>query len=134
MSTPKPLASNEGGAPAKADAYPIRALMVLRVPRLWVVTGLLAAVLVGLITVFYISSVVDPIAHLHDLPVIVVNEDAGAMVGAQTINIGRQVQTGLTASHVVSSHLKIMTSDLTVAKQTMDSDDAYATVLIPPNF
>jgi YhgE/Pip-like protein len=108
--------------------------MVLRVPRLWVLTLLIASVMIGLITAFYIASVVDPIAHLRDLPVVVVNEDNGATIGGQQLNIGHQVEAGLTASHVVSSHLQIMTSDLAQAKRTMDDNNAYATVVIPPDF
>jgi YhgE/Pip-like protein len=108
--------------------------MVLRVRRLWVITLLISSVMVALITAFYVASVVDPIAHLSGLPVVVVNEDTGATIGAQSLNIGHEVQTGLTASQVVSSHLTITTSDLSGAKRTMDDNNAYATVVIPPNF
>jgi YhgE/Pip-like protein len=108
--------------------------MVLRVRRLWVITLIISSVMVGLITTFYIASVVDPIAHLRDLPVVVVNEDNGVVIGPQRLNIGHQVEMGLTASHVVSSHLEIIISDLPRARQTMDNNDAYATVVIPPNF
>jgi uncharacterized phage infection (PIP) family protein YhgE len=75
--------------------------MVLRVPRLWVITLVIASVMVGLITTFYIASVVDPLAHLNNLPIVVVNEDAGDTIGGQHFNIGRQVETGLMASPVV---------------------------------
>jgi YhgE/Pip-like protein len=107
--------------------------MLLRVPRLWVLPLVLASVMIGLITAFYISSVVDPLAHLSGLPVVVVNEDAGATIGAQRLNVGQQVQTGLKKSPVVSSRLDIQSSDLGEAKTTMDSNDAYATVVVPPN-
>ncbi len=108
--------------------------MVLRVPRLWVITLVVASVMVGLITTFYIASVVDPLAHLNGLPVVVVNEDAGATVGGQHINIGRQVESGLMASPVISGHLKITPSNLPGAEQIMDSNNAYATVVIPSDF
>jgi YhgE/Pip-like protein len=108
--------------------------MVLRVPRLWVITLVIASVMVGLITTFYIASVVDPLVHLNGLPVVVVNEDAGATIGGQHLNIGRQVEAGLMASPVVSSHLKITPMDLPRAQQTLDSNNAYATVVIPSTF
>jgi YhgE/Pip-like protein len=97
-------------------------------------TLLIAAVMVGLITAFYIASVVDPIAHLRDLPVLVVNEDSGATIGGQRLDIGRQVEEGLSRSRVESSHLQITNSALPQAKQTMDDNNAYATVVIPPDF
>ena len=134
MSSPEAPATPETGATAKPDPYPIRASMVLRVPRLWVMTLLIATVMVGLITAFYIASVVDPIAHLRDLPVAVVNEDNGVLIGGQRLDIGHQVETALTASKVESSHLQIITSNLPQAKQTMDDNNAYATVVIPPDF
>ncbi|HTU37122.1 MAG TPA: DUF3533 domain-containing protein [Acidimicrobiales bacterium] len=118
----------------KADAYPIKARMVLRVPRLWLITLLLSAIMVALITAFYIASVVDPVAHLNGLPVVVVNEDHGATIGGQPVNIGHQVQAGLTGSQVLTSHLQVQTSDLAAATQTMDDNNAYATVVIPPDF
>jgi YhgE/Pip-like protein len=99
-----------------------------------VITLVIASVMVGLITTFYIASVVDPLAHLNGLPVVVVNEDAGVTIGGQHLNIGRQVETGLMASPVVSSHLKMTTSDLRRAGQIMDSNNAYATVVIPRTF
>jgi YhgE/Pip-like protein len=108
--------------------------MVLRVPRLWLMTLLIASVMVGLITAIYIAAVVDPIAHLHDLPVVIVNEDYGAMIGGQRLDIGHQVEAGLTGSRIVSSHLLISVSGLPQAKQTMDDNNAYATVVIPPDF
>jgi uncharacterized phage infection (PIP) family protein YhgE len=57
------------------NPIPLRAL--LRVPKIWIVPALLAGVLIALISVIYIGSVVNPTAHLSDLPVLVVNSDRG---------------------------------------------------------
>ncbi len=46
-------------------------------------------------TVIYIGSVVDPVGHLHGLPVLVVNEDAGATVGPRHVDVGSQVVAAL---------------------------------------
>jgi hypothetical protein len=51
VSTSKSSATKDGAA-IRGDAYPIRARMVLRVPRLWVITLVIASVMVGLITTF----------------------------------------------------------------------------------
>jgi hypothetical protein len=53
-------------------------------------------------TLIYVDSVVDPVAHLHGLPVLVVNEDSGAAVGSQHVDIGRQVVSALEHSPAVS--------------------------------
>jgi YhgE/Pip-like protein len=89
---------------------------------------------VVLITAFYVGSVVDPVAHLQGLPVAVVNQDRGAMIGAQRINIGEEVQRGLSGSTAVSRRLALTVSTLSSAEQAMDRDAAYATVVIPPGF
>jgi YhgE/Pip-like protein len=91
-------------------------------------------VVVVLITGFYIGSVVDPVDHLHDLPVAVVNQDLGATIGAQRINIGREVQRGLSDSPAVSGRLGLTDTTLAAAEQAMDRGAWYAAVMIPPGF
>jgi hypothetical protein len=49
--------------------------------------------------------VVDPFDHLHGLPVAVVNQDRTATIGAQRINIGQEVQRGLSDSPAFSGRL-----------------------------
>ena len=59
-----------------------------RVRSVWVPPLILVVILVLVITLAYIGSAVNPAAHLHGLSVAVVNEDAGATVGARRINLG----------------------------------------------
>ena len=42
-------------------------------------------------TLVYLGSVIDPVGHLHGLPMGVVNEDEGSTVGSERINLGQQV-------------------------------------------
>ena len=60
-------------------AYELRKTYNRRVVKSMVVMGSV----VVLITAFYVGSVVDPLANLHGLPVTVVNQDRGAMIGTQ---------------------------------------------------
>jgi YhgE/Pip-like protein len=117
-----------------ADPFPVRAGHLLRVRAVWVIPLVLGATLVAAITAFYLGSVVDPVAHLHDLPVALVNLDRGASVGGQHINVGDGVQAGLTGSPQVTSRLRVQRSDLPAADQAMGRGQAYATVIIPPGF
>ncbi len=50
---------------------------------------MISSVLIAVITAIYIGSVVNPTAHLHGLPVMVVNRDAGATVHGRRIDLGR---------------------------------------------
>jgi YhgE/Pip-like protein len=113
---------------------PVRAGQLLRVRAVWVVPLALASVVVAIMTTLYIGAVVNPLAHLHGLPVAVVNRDQGATVGSRRLDIGQQVQAGLLASPAVSGRLHLEVTTLPKAKRSMDSDGLYATLVIPPDF
>ena len=78
---------------------PVRARHLLRARAVWAIPLVVAAV--GAVAL-YISSVVNPLAHLRGMPVAVVNQDQGAAAGPQHLQIGQQVQAGLLASPAVS--------------------------------
>jgi YhgE/Pip-like protein len=93
-----------------------------------------ASIVVGVMTAFYMASVVDPLAHLRGLPVAVVNQDRGVMTGAQRLDLGQEVQAGLLASPAVSGRLRLEVLTLPAAERVMDRDGTYATVVIPSDF
>ena len=90
--------------------------------------------MVLVITLAYIGSVVNPAAHLHGLSVAVVNQDAGATVGARRVNLGDRLTAGLSGSRAVTSRLAVRQSTLAAVQQRMDEAKTYAAVVIPPNF
>jgi YhgE/Pip-like protein len=100
----------------------------------WILPLVLGCAAVVLITAFYVGSVVDPLAHLQGLPVAVVNQDRGAVIGTRQVNIGQQVQRGLSDSTAVSGRLALTDTTLSLAEQAMDRGASYATVVIPPGF
>jgi ABC-type multidrug transport system permease subunit len=94
----------------------------------------LGAIFVALLTTFYIGSVVNPLGNLHGLPVGVVNQDRGAVIGTRRIDIGQSLQRGLSRSPAVSGPLGLTDSTLGAAEQAMDRGGSYVTVVIPPGF
>jgi YhgE/Pip-like protein len=100
----------------------------------WVIPLIVASVVIAVMTGLYISSVVNPLAHLRGLPVAVVDQDRGATIGSLHLDIGQQVQGGLLASPAVSGRLHLTLSTLPQAVQAMDRGGLYATVVIPPGF
>jgi YhgE/Pip-like protein len=110
-----------------------RAARLLRVRTIWVTPIVLAALLIFLITLFYVGSVVNPVSHLSSLPVALVNEDSGATVLGQRVNIGDDIASGLQRSHAVSSRVTLDTGSLSQAQAQMRRDGAYATIVIPSN-
>jgi len=86
---------------ASRRAFPVRARDLLKVRAVWILPLILGSAVV-VITAFYVGSVVDPLVHLQGLPVAVVNQDRGAVIGTRQVNIGQQVQRGLSGSTAVS--------------------------------
>jgi YhgE/Pip-like protein len=112
----------------------VRAGQLLRVRSVWTISLIVASAVVAVMTVLYISSVVNPLAHLRGLPVAVVNQDAGATIGPQHLDVGQQVQAGLLVSPAVSHWLSLDESSLAQSEQALDRGSLYAVVVIPPDF
>lgn len=121
-------------AGAPADPYPVRAKDLLKVRGLWTIPVIVGGIVLVLVTVFYVGSVVDPLAHLRGLPVSIVNEDAGASVGARRVDLGAQLQSGLTGSRTVSTLLSLTPERLHAAERRMNHGGSYATLVIPSDF
>src|SRR6202012_4558117 len=85
----------------------------------------------ALMSVIYIGSVVNPTGHLHDLPVVVVNEDTGASAQGKHVDIGAGIVSTLQHTRAVTSRLDIKVDTLAQARESMDRADAYATLVIP---
>ena len=109
----------------------VRASGLLRVRKLWLAPLLIASVFIAFISVIYIGSVVNPTGHLHGLPVMLVNEDQGAVVHGRHVDVGASVVSGLENSAALTSRLKLQRATLAQAKMHMDKGNAYATVVIP---
>jgi YhgE/Pip-like protein len=113
---------------------PVRAGRLLRVRAIWLAALVVGSLVVAAMTALYIASATDPLAHLSGLPVAVVNQDRGATVGGQRVDVGRQVEAGLLAAPAVTDRLRLETLTLSQAEQAMDRDGLYATLVIPPGF
>jgi YhgE/Pip-like protein len=112
----------------------VRAKHLLKARAIWMIPLIVGSIMLVLITVFYIGSVVDPVAHLRGLPVSIVNQDTGAGIGPRRVDLGAQLQSGLSASRTVSTLLALTPQRLPAAERRMNQNGAYATVVIPPNF
>jgi YhgE/Pip-like protein len=121
-------------ADARPSPFRVRAKDLLKARGLWAIPVIVGSIVLVLVTVFYIGSVVNPVGHLRGLPVSIANEDAGASVGPRHVDLGAQLQSGLTSSRTVSTLLSLTPQRLQAAESRMDHNGAYATVVIPPDF
>jgi YhgE/Pip-like protein len=117
-----------------ANPFQVRATHLLRARGLRTIPVIVGAIVLVLMTVFYIGSVVDPVSHLRGLPVSIVDEDAGASVGSRHVDLGAQLQAGLTGSRAVSRLISLTPEQLSAAQNRMDRNGAYAALVIPANF
>jgi YhgE/Pip-like protein len=113
---------------------PVRAGRLLRVRAIWVTALVVGSLVVAAMTALYIASATDPLAHLSGLPVAVVDQDRGAAVDGQRLQLGQQIEAGLLAAPAVTDRLRLEVLTLSQAEQAMDRDGLYATVVIPPGF
>jgi YhgE/Pip-like protein len=118
--------------PARSPEVGMRASGLLRIRAVWIAPAAIASLLILLMTLVYVGSVVDPLSHLHDLPVLVVDQDEGAATPAKQIDVGREIVAALHGSAAVSSRLSLTSVTLAQAKARMNRNAGYATILIPP--
>ncbi len=123
-----------GDPPVAAATRGLRPGQLLRVPAVWITPLAVTSILVFLMTLFYVGSVVNPVGHLSGLPVALADEDQGATVLGQHVDLGAQVAAGLEHAHAVSSRLSLDALTLKQSKALMKRNGAYATVVIPGDF
>ena len=123
---------------ATGQGYPshvsVTANQLLKSRRLWATPLVVASVLVMLMTLLYFGSIVDPSEHLHGLPVVVVDQDAGASTPSGRLDLGQQVATALVRSRAVTERLALTVTSYAQAQAQMDRGAAYVAVLVPPRF
>ncbi len=128
------VGSSGPDADRPAASLPVRARTVLGIRAIWIFPVAIPLVLVVVMTFIYVGSILNPTAHLHGLPVMVVNQDSGALVNGEHVNEGASVVHTLTSAEGVATRLGLQPTTLSAAKDAMDHGNAYATVVIPPTF
>jgi len=120
----------EAPQPRRPAGEPVRASAILRLRGVWIAPLAITAVLIALIAVIYIGAVVNPTGHIHGLPVMVVNRDAGATVHGRRVDLGEQIVAALQQASPVTSRLALTPTSLNAAKAKMDAAKAYGTLVI----
>ena len=113
----------------------LRAVDLLRRKPVWIAPLAIGVILIGLMTTLYLGSAVDPIDHMHGLPVSLVVEDQAAPVaGGKGLDAGAALQKALLGSPEVSEKLAIHVESMAAAEDRMDRGASYATLVVPPGF
>lgn len=107
-------------APGKTTTVDLRAAQLLKGKGLWAFPLAVGSVLVMLMTLFHFGSIVDPTEHLHGLPVVVVDQDAGVTTTTGRVDLGEQVVGALTKTPAVIDRLAVTVLSLSQAEAEMD--------------
>jgi uncharacterized phage infection (PIP) family protein YhgE len=112
----------------------LRARDLLRRRPVWAAPIVIGVILIGLMTALYIGSAVDPVDHMHGLPVSLVERDAGGSIYGKSVDLGRKLEGALTNSPEVTEKLAIQVESMAAARDRMDRGASYATLVVPPDF
>ena len=93
---------------------------VLRNKKIWIAPIFLAAVFTAVMATVCFGSVVNPTGHLHGLPVMIVDQDTGAVVDGHQENVGASLTSALEHSLGATSHLRLTSGTLQQAEAEMD--------------
>jgi ABC-2 family transporter protein len=104
----------------------LRAVELLRRKPVWIAPIAIGVVLIGLMTTLYLGSAVDPIDHMHGLPVSLVQMDGGS--------VGPELEKALLDSPEVSGKLAIHVESIGEAEERMNRGASYATLVVLPGF
>lgn len=107
----------------------------LRSPLAWAAVA--AAVAVGIVMTFsYLGAFLDPVGNARDLPVTLVDEDAGSAVGGQRLELGQELAGVLTSAgsplgDAIEWTVLPTRGD---ALERIAADEAFAAVVIPRDY
>jgi YhgE/Pip-like protein len=107
---------------------------VLRAKPLWIANGLITGVLALLFTVFYVGANIDPVDHMKDLPVGLVNADKGAAVGGRQVNLGAQISDSITKSTASGDKIDWKVMNEKEMKEELGKGKLYGALVVPADF
>jgi YhgE/Pip-like protein len=114
-----------------SGTHPFR---VLRAKPLWIANGVITGVLALLFTVFYVGANIDPVDHMENLPVGLVNADKGAAPGGRQINLGAQITGSIEKSTASGNRIDWKVMDEKEMKEELGEGKLYGALVVPADF
>jgi len=110
--------------PPESPPPKVRALALIRHPKLWILPTFLTAVLAFLLSLLYMGGIVSPNKHLHDLPIALVNSDRG--------DLGRRITDAIEKAPGDQAEWRVLSRAR--AQDELDSGKVYGALVIPADF
>lgn len=112
----------------------IHPFRVLRAKPLWIANGVITGVLALLFTVFYVGANIDPVDHMKNLPVGLVNADKGAAVGGKQVNLGARITESIKKSTASGDKIDWKVMDEKEMKKELGKGKLYGALVVPADF
>ncbi|MFG2372251.1 SNG1 family protein [Streptomyces sp. NPDC048504] len=112
----------------------IHPFRVLRAKPLWIANGVITGVLALLFTVFYVGANIDPVDHMKNLPVGLVNADKGAAVGGKQVNLGAGITESIKKSTASGDKIDWKVMDEKEMKKELGKGKLYGALVVPADF
>ncbi|MFI0085383.1 DUF3533 domain-containing protein [Streptomyces bobili] len=113
---------------------PTHPFRVLRAKPLWIANGVITGVLALLFTVFYVGASIDPVSHMKELPVGLVNADRGAAAGGEQVNLGRQITESVKKSAAGGDKIDWKVMDEKEMKDRIGKGELFGALVVPGDF
>ncbi|WP_327728532.1 SNG1 family protein [Streptomyces sp. NBC_00487] len=114
-----------------SGTHPFR---VLRAKPLWIANGVITGVLALLFAVFYVGANIDPVDHMKNLPVGLVNADKGAAVGGKQVNLGAQITESIKKSTASGDRIDWKVMDEKEMKDELGKGKLFGALVVPADF
>uniref|UniRef100_A0AAU2UWK5 SNG1 family protein n=1 Tax=Streptomyces sp. NBC_00003 TaxID=2903608 RepID=A0AAU2UWK5_9ACTN len=120
--------------PPAAEARPGQARpgQVLRNPKIWKFPTVIVSVTVLLLSLLYMGGIVDPNAHMHRLPIGLVNADRGAVMAGQPANLGAQITDSI--AKAPGERVSWKRLEESAAQQQLATGKLYGVLEVPDGF
>lgn len=112
----------------------IHPFRVLRAKPLWIANGVITGVLALLFTVFYVGANIDPVDHMRNLPVGLVNADKGAAVGGKQVNLGAGITESIKKSTASGDKIDWKVMDEKEMRKELGKGKLYGALVVPADF
>lgn len=111
----------------------VRAVTLLRHPRLWLVPTALSALVALLLSLLYMGGILSPSDNLHRLPIALVDEDRSRPLPGQEENLGKQITDSIVAAGT-SNTVQWRRLGREEAQDALASGKVYGAFVVPKGF
>ncbi|KIQ65714.1 ABC transporter [Kitasatospora griseola] len=110
-----------------------RAAQVLRRWKLWLIPGVLSALVALVLSLLYMGGILTPSEHLHRMPIALVDADAGPPLPGQSAPLGAQVADAVAAG-TPPGQVQWQRVNRAQAQEQLASGRVYGALVVPEDF